>query len=250
MHQGWPKFTKNALMVDEDNVYAMVYMPVEADIEIDSKKVTILSETQYPFKGDVKFTLKMDEAAEFKFNLRIPKWCKNYSISINNEKIKAAQSGNMAVLDRTFMDGDEVLISFEMPVVVNKGWYNNSASVERGPLVFGLNLKESWKKLDKGIEEYPYYEIYPETPWNYAINPQAEIAAEVNEITSKQAFSHDYSPVRLRAKALRVPSWELEKNSAGELPQSPVTETADEETIELIPYGCAKLRVSLFPWVE
>ncbi len=40
----------------------------------------------------------------------------------------------------------------------------------------------------------------------------------------------------------------MENNSAGEPPLTPkVYQNAQEETLELVPYGCARLRVGEFP---
>jgi hypothetical protein len=44
-----------------------------------------------------------------------------------------------------------------------------------------------------------------------------------------------------------VPSWTLVDNSAGPVPESPVTIDTPVEPIELIPYGCARLRITELP---
>ncbi|MDP4147205.1 MAG: glycoside hydrolase family 127 protein [Bacillota bacterium] len=250
MHQGWPKFTKNAFMVGKNSIHAAVYMPLEANVELKGKNIKIVSKTEYPFNGEVNFAFELNGSEDFKFNLRIPGWCNKYSIFVNDEPVDIEDHNGWAVLARVFNDNDKVSIIFEMPVFIKKGWYNNGVTVERGPLVFGLNIKENWKKLSRGISDYPYYEIYPESPWNYALEINKEMNIEEKGITTKQAFSYNHPPVRIFAKAFSAASWGLEDNSAGDLPLSPVACVGEEETVELIPYGCAKLRISLFPWIE
>jgi hypothetical protein len=53
--------------------------------------------------------------------------------------------------------------------------------------------------------------------------------------------------VRLNLKARKLPAWRAEDGVANPVPQSPVTTTAPEESITLIPYAAAKLRISAFP---
>jgi len=47
-----------------------------------------------------------------------------------------------------------------------------------------------------------------------------------------------------------VPDWTLVRNAAAPPPQSPVKSSQPLETITLIPYGAAKLRITEFPVLE
>jgi len=64
---------------------------------------------------------------------------------------------------------------------------------------------------------------------------------------AKQPFSAETAPVEIAAKARRLPQWTLVDDSPGPLPASPVTTKRPEETVTLVPYGAAKLRITAFP---
>ncbi len=65
-------------------------------------------------------------------------------------------------------------------------WYNNSIAVERGPLVYSLKIGETWHKL-KQTGPASDWEIYPSTPWNYALIPGTMLAKE--QPMSEQPYS-------------------------------------------------------------
>jgi uncharacterized protein len=67
---------------------------------------------------------------------------------------------------------------------------------------------------------------------------------------TNQPFLAKDAPIRLRGTGRRVPEWTLHKNSAGELPLSPVFSEEPLEEIVLVPYASAKLRIAEFPIVK
>ena len=61
-------------------------------------------------------------------------------------------------------------------------------------------------------------------------------------------FTVDAAPLVIKAKGKRIPQWTIDQYGlAGELQQSPVKSEESSETIELIPMGAARLRISAFP---
>jgi hypothetical protein len=64
---------------------------------------------------------------------------------------------------------------------------------------------------------------------------------------AKQPFDSDAAPTEITAKARRLPQWTLVDDSPGPIPISPVSSKRPEETISLVPYGAAKLRITAFP---
>jgi hypothetical protein len=47
-----------------------------------------------------------------------------------------------------------------------------------------------------------------------------------------------------------VPAWKAEGKMVGRVPPSPVAGEGPAEEVELIPMGCARLRISSFPVVK
>ena len=81
--------------------------------------------------------------------------------------------------------------------------------------------------------------------------PDVATAVQVREkAIGDYPFSPQGAPVELAVKGRRLPEWTLVNGSAGPLPQSPVTSSERDETLTLVPYGAAKLRVTAFPRIE
>ena len=160
--------------------------------------------------------------------------------------------GRFLKVERTWNPGDHIELHFPMAIQVTK-WYHNSIAVERGPLVYSLALGETWRKL-KQFGPAADWEVFPSTPWNYALavdlaNPAASFTVEESPVT-KQPFDAEAAPVILKAKGRRLTDWEIEESSAGPLPVSPVVSKQPEESLRLVPYGAAKLRITAFPYLD
>ena len=100
------------------------------------------------------------------------------------------------------------------------------------------------KKETAGVKDYY---IFPESSWNYALAASLSCQVEEEEV-SDVPFSKEHAPVRLKVSARRLEEWREQNGDAREIPESPVTERGEEETVTLLPFGCTKLRVSQFPY--
>jgi DUF1680 family protein len=252
MHQGWPKLAANLWMATPDGgLAAVAYAPSEVTTEVAGVPVTIEEETDYPFREAVTLRVKPGRPVAFQLTLRVPEWAKGASIAINGKTIEGVTPGTFHNLRRTWSAGDRVEIRFPMRVRTST-WFHNSLAVERGPLVFSLKIGESWRK-EKQTGPAADWEVFGGTPWNYALvidpaNPAATLEVHEHPIP-RQPFSHDAAPVEITAQARRIPEWQMVNDSAGPLPESPVTSKQNIETVTLIPYGAAKLRITAFPYL-
>ena len=260
MHQGWPKFASNAWMTTpEGGLAAVAYVPGTLTTKVRGESVTITTATDYPFGNVLTFRVQAGAPSQFSLLLRVPGWAGGAGVVVSfwddaaktqREVQLPAEPGSFFRLDRVW-DTFPVQVTLTLPSPV-KLWRGDrgAVAVERGPLVYALPVGTSWKRL-RGNPPYADYEVFPTTPWNYALDVDRTFPEESIRFESKgvgrRPFSPDHPPVVATVKARRVPWWTLEKNAAGPAPASPVDTDQPLETLTLVPYGCTSLRVTEFP---
>lgn len=253
LHQGWPKLVKHMWMkTDDDGLVAIVYGPSEVTFNINGKGIKVIEETDYPFGDEIRFRIVAERELDFPLYLRIPKWVDEAICTVGEEEIKA--NGNRFLkLQRRWKNNDEVVLDLKTGIKF-KRWFKNSLSVEKGPLVFALKIKENWEKIsdNNGI---PDFEVHPESCWNYALrvdfnDPEGSFEVQKLNKIPEQPFDSNKAPIILVGKGKRISEWKCENNSAGDLPESPVDSDNELEEINLIPYGSARLRISQFPYLK
>ena len=268
LHQGWPKFVQNLwLKTKEGGIAAMVYAPSTLSTNVNGVDVVIDEQTCYPFEEQIAFSFsfpdKKQKSAEFPFELRVPAWSNGYTLTVNDAEVKAEDVRRGTIrLSRTWADGDKVVITFNAKVAITR-WYDYSAVVERGPLVYALRMEEKWKRHEcvgddiRVLGPY-YYEVTSTTPWNVALrgddvkweNWEKSFTVEKGEC-SNTPWTLEGAPIKIKAKARMLPNWGMHRNSAGQINYltqiEPRGEVGPEVDITLIPYGCTTLRLTEFP---
>ena len=293
-----PNFAARLWMRDANNgLVAAMYAPstVTHKVGKEGAEVTIDEETRYPFKGDVRFRMKMAQATKFPFTVRIPGWSKGAKISINGQPLQQElASGTFVTLDRTFEDGDEVVVNLPQQITVSE-WPGNTVAVERGPLVYSMKIEEHWQTREEAEQEIQdalgvYWldfrfpgvralDVTPTSPWNYALEIEGQtiprgVQVIENQWADENPFSRHAPPITLVVPARRLIGWDLDRPTevvqrgewwhpnqtfvrkgnfafTPDLPtpgkDSKVKLSSTVENISLVPYGCARLRLTTFP---
>ncbi len=159
---------------------------------------------------------------------------------------------NTPLIRRSWKNGDQVRLELA-PRIELKTWpeWGSAVSVRRGPLWFSLKIGEEWKRY-AGTDEWPAYEVLPATPWNYGLEidpdrPEAAISLVRAAAPAYQPFDLEAAPVVLRARARRLPDWKAEGRMVGKMPTGPLPASGAAEEVLLVPMGCARLRIAVFP---
>lgn len=268
LHQGWPKFIQNLWYATADNgIAALVYGPSTVTAKVaNGVTVNITESTGYPFFDKIDFSIsypdKKQKKAFFPIHLRIPAWCKAPVVMINGEKVNVdAVSGEICQVNHEWKQGDKLTLQLPMTPEAEY-WYDGSAVITRGPLLYALKMNEKWEK--KQFEEDKrtdygdwYYQVTSDTPWNYALKRSAlnpdkiteAITVELSPEIATYPWNVDNAPVKLTTRARTLNDWTLYRGSAGNVPYftQQGNDMGGEATIELIPYGCTTLRITQFP---
>jgi len=276
MHQSWPKFVQSMWMATNDNGLALVaYGPsvVKAKVAKGSE-VTVTEETDYPFKGSVKLTISTEKSVRFPIDLRIPGWADSVSIRYKNNTV-FVKGGSCYKMNNKWENGDQIFVEIPMKIRLERR-FNNSLSVLRGPLYYSLRIDKEYKSVKLNYDNFAYkgsidWEIYPRSAWNYGLVTGAGNILNGMELkeypVSKYPFadkgdmvwsadSGKYivwtqdAPVVIKTQGMKIPQWTMKNNSADVPPLSPVKFQGEPEIITLVPYGCAKLRITEFPQLK
>lgn len=167
-----------------------------------------------------KMTIRVEsrQPVRFALQVRIPSYAEGASVSIGDVKGREAAAGELYTINRTFHNGDEVEVEYNVSPRLEKG-YRNSVSVWCGNRLMAFSLPESSME------------------WRYAI-------VEGMHVTPSQ--QGDMPQVMLAACA--APEWKEKGGFIMPPPQRVPMGQAYELT--LIPFAGAEGRIAAFPCVS
>ena len=238
-----PNYVMHMWMATYDNGLAAThYGPCKVSALVaDRVPVEIVCRTDYPFKEVIDISVNPAREAAFPLSLRIPVWCKNPELTVNGSSVEAAPDANGFVrVERLWRSGGSIRLRFPMSAGILTGRDNNAqgapyASVSYGPLLFALPIPDTQNANTPD----------PAATWNYALNVQTpDVIVERRPMPTRWNWPLA-SPLTLRVNASAI-DWNPTPE-APRLPAGPAAKRKPTRNISLIPYGCAKFRISMFP---
>ncbi|GAB2787089.1 hypothetical protein HNQ93_002781 [Hymenobacter luteus] len=148
-----------------NDVYANLFISGTTDLKVNNKAVRITQQHNYPWQGDLKFTVSPAAATDFNMLVRLPGWARNeaipsdlyrfatpsqekISITVNGKPVQYTTRQGYAVLPRKWHRGDVVEVKLPMEVrqvVANPKVQDNLGRValQRGPVVYCAEWKDN-----------------------------------------------------------------------------------------------------------
>lgn len=244
--QGWPKFAMSIFMKSDNGIACTLPVPGKVNTVIAGAKVSCQIETNYPFDDKVVYTVHSDEPVEFELMIRVPGTAK--SARINGMEVK---TGEFYKIQKSWSGHEKIVLEMQQAISIDKR-PRNMGALWRGPLLYSVAIEGQWKKheyISNNVErKFPYcdYEVTPLSAWNYGFYGSDFIYRQ-NTI-DRYVFDEEAPPCEIEAELVPV-KWQEENKVCTVEPQSrePIGEPC---RIKMIPYGCAKLRMTEMPLID
>ncbi|MFM9910543.1 MAG: glycoside hydrolase family 127 protein [Chitinophagaceae bacterium] len=142
----------------EEKVFVNLFANSNASLQVLGKPVLIQQQNNYPWEGDLKFTISPKSAINFSLMIRIPGWAQNAALpsdlyyfenksqkqavlKVNGSPIDYIMENGYAVLNRTWKKNDivEVYLPMEVRRVVASEKVSADAgkvALQRGPIIY------------------------------------------------------------------------------------------------------------------
>ena len=248
--QGWPKLAASVFMhASPDDIICSMLLPSR----LTSGGIRIELDTDYPFRNEAVFRIKASQP--FSFTVRIPSFAENIKAFVDDSLLEKGL-GNGFLFVNLFPGEHEIRLSFDVTAKLEKR-PTGLCTARWGSLIFSLPVKSEMRIKEysrDGVDrKMPYcdYEFLCAGKWNYGLaSIDARPEPSAPSVCSGTPFSSYEPPLKLKAVVREVP-WSAMPGVpevCASMPDS-AEPSGPAEEVYLVPYGCARLRMTEMPLV-
>jgi hypothetical protein len=250
LHQGWPKLVRSLWYRQGNGFISATLAPNTLTTTVEAVSVRIRVATDYPFAPSLRYQISTETPVHFALRLRLPGWCQQAKVQTSFGSDPVLNDG-FAHFERTWRDGDEIEVELPfIPRVLARP--RGAVCIAVGPLLLAYTPGEIWSRLP-GSTGFGDFEVRARGSWNFGIqtrdipklvpifqpvnNPPFQVQGTGREVSA---------PIRLPVTGRLLPEWTAVGASAGPVPTE-LTSRWPEHQIDLVPYGCTRIRIAEFP---
>ncbi len=136
-----PSVGNYAYATSENALWVNLYMGSDVTVKLSGADMQVHQTTTYPWDGNVVLDLGLQKPVRGEVRLRIPGWCKDYTLTVNGNAVQTPEEKGYAVLSRKWQDKDRIELILSMPVEVVAADPRvkedaGKRAIQRGPIVY------------------------------------------------------------------------------------------------------------------
>lgn len=175
---------------DNDCLYVNLF--INSTINWSDKKIKLEQTTDFPEGGNVKITITEADNVNMGLKIRIPQWCDEMSVKVNEEAAEVVSENGYMTIMRKWNSADEVEISVPMHVSVYKSRESDDKKevigFKYGPIVLaGVYGKENMPESDLN-SNHSENANYPAIKINPIVTDEEDISKLITKSDGKMEF--------------------------------------------------------------
>lgn len=177
------------------------------DSVYEDEKVKIKQSGNYPYNMSIKLDVDLKEKYPFELRIRIPEWTAGAEIFVDGRNMGYEVINGYAIIELSEKRTVEIKFNptFKSHPSVDGGIY-----FTYGPFLMALKIEEDCRidELEKRqTKDFPAYNIYPASGWNYAVSGWEEPEIILNKPQEKSMWG--FVPFEIKIKARILNNWNL-----------------------------------------
>ncbi len=128
----------------EEGIFINLYETSQATFNISGHVISVNQSSLYPYIGHIEIQMQPEKPCPFTLWIRIPFQSTETKIVINGTDypVQPVQNGYLPI-HRVWTTGDQVVMEFDLPVVVNHFMNDHNGVVVRGPEVLAIDQRDN-----------------------------------------------------------------------------------------------------------
>ncbi|MBL8095233.1 MAG: glycoside hydrolase family 127 protein [Anaerolineales bacterium] len=136
----------------DDTLFANLYGASRVHTTLGGSDVVLEQRTDYPWAGAVQLELRSAAPAAFQLALRVPGWCRRFTLAVNGAAVDAPVVAGYVRVTRTWSPGDVVTLDLAMPIERMRAHPEvrqdaHQIALQRGPVVYCVEEVDNGPRL-------------------------------------------------------------------------------------------------------